>query len=173
MRYATVNDLYGALSKHLAARGYSKTYANEAAFEADVWDRVIAFMADVVKDTGTLCLTSHTAKHRGRSDAAWELFRREARGPDVKVLDSNNRLDIVVKHPVEGSIGIEVKCLGHSGHTGKLTQGIGQTMLGLAHRDRTLLMIHCGTVETKDRDQLQAVAHEITRGTRMSILVVP
>ena len=130
-------------------------------------------MSEVVQDTSISCLTSHTAGHKGRSDIAWKAFCREERGPDVKVLGSNNRLDIIVKHPMGGSIGIEVKCLGNGGHTAKLTQGIGQATLALAHRDRTLLVIHCGTVESGEREHLREVAKKICEGTRMSIVVVP
>ncbi len=173
MRYRSVDDLYATLAKHLAEPGYSETYMNEATFEAHVWDRVITFMSEVVKDIGASCLTSHTTERKGRSGVAWKAFCREDRGPDVKVLSSHSRLDIVIKHPVEGSIGIEVKCLGNSRHAAKLTQGIGQTMLALAHRDRTLLMIHCGTIEANERNRLRTVADEICRGTRMSIVVVP
>jgi len=169
----SVDDLYVALVQRLTKPGYSSTYTDEASFEADVWDRVFSAVSQIVQNPGTSCLTSHTAKHKGRSDTAWKTFCREERGPDVKVLGSNSRLDIVIKHPVEGSIGIEVKCLGNSRHAAKLTQGIGQTMLALVHRDRTLLMIHCGTIEANERNRLRTVADEICRGTRMSIVVVP
>ena len=122
MTYSTVDDLNVALAKQLAAAGYSETYQNESAFEADVWARLVKFMSQVEKDTATYCLTSHTQRN-GRSDAAWKAFCREDCGPDVNVLGSNNRLDIVVKHPIQGSIGIEVKCLGNSRQAAKLTQG--------------------------------------------------
>jgi hypothetical protein len=36
------------------------------------------------------------------------------------------------EHQSRGSIGIEVKCLGSDGHTGKLTQGLGQAMLAIS-----------------------------------------
>ena len=93
----------------------------------------------------------------------------------MNVLGSKNRLDIVVKHQTRGSIGIEVKCLGRAGHTGRLTQGLGQAMLALQNRDRTLLMIHCGTpgVSPEDRRHLQRVANNICRETKTAILVVP
>jgi hypothetical protein len=96
------------------------------------------------------CLTSQTQR-KGRSAAAFEAFCKERRGPDVRVLGSNNRLDIIVKHQQKGSVGIEVKWLGKRGHTKKLTQGLGQAMLALENRDRPLLMIHCGTVTSDDR----------------------
>jgi hypothetical protein len=91
----------------------------------------------------------------------------------VHVLGSNNRLDIVLKHPECGSIGIEVKCLGATGHAGKLTQGLGQAVLGLAHRDRTVLAIHCGTVSADERERLRKVVNEICEGTRTAVVVVP
>ena len=88
-------------------------------------------------------------------------------------LGSNNRLDIVVKHQQKGSVGIEVKWLGKRGHTKRLTQGLGQAMLALENRDRTLLMIHCGTVTSDDRRQLQRVADRICLGTKTAIIIVP
>jgi hypothetical protein len=172
MTYLTDDDLNIALAKHLAEPGYSETYQNESGFEADVWARLIDFMSQVEKDTATYCLTSHRQLN-GRSDAAWKVFCRDDCGPDVNVLGSNNRLDIVVKHPIWGSIGIEVKCLGKSGHAAKLTQGIGQAVLALAHRDRTILMIHCGAVEAREREHLRNIAKKICKGTKTSIIVVP
>lgn len=172
MTYSTVDDLYVDLVKYLAQAGYSETYQNESDFEADVWARLVDFMSQVVQDTTTYCLTSHTQCKR-RSDVAWKQFCREDFGPDVKVLGSTNRLDIVVKHPLQGSIGIEVKCLGNSGHAAKLTQGMGQAMLALAHRDRTILMIHCGTVEARERGNLRTIAEKICRGSKSSMIVVP
>ncbi len=125
--------------------GYRDTYDDESAFEVDVWTRLVAFMElEAEGGAANLCLTSHTSL-AGRSAAVWLEFCSEERGPDVSVLGSRNRLDIVVKHPNkdQGSIGVEVKCLGNTGHAAKLTQGIGQAMLALAHRDRTLLVVHC------------------------------
>jgi hypothetical protein len=172
MNYSTVDDLNVALTKYLGEPGYSEAYQDKDAFESDVWARLIKFMSQLNKDTSISCLTSHTQRN-GRSDSAWKTFCRENFGPDVNVLGSNNRLDIVVKHPIRGSIGIEVKCLGIKGHAAKLTQGLGQTMLALANRDRTILMIHCGTVEARERETLRAIAEKICRGCKTSIIVVP
>ncbi len=172
MGYATVRNQQTDLAKRLGEPGYADTYDSESAFEAAVWERLVEFMRPAVKNPYDWCLTSHK-ELPGRSAAAWEAFRREDCGPDLKVLRSNNRLDIVVKHPVRGSIGVEVKCLGGHRHAAKLTQGVGQAMLASAHRSQTLLVIHCGTVDTKDRDELRKVADQICRGTRLSIIVVP
>ena len=108
MTYATVDELNSALGKRLAEPGYLITYESEAAFERDVWDRCAKFMAEVVHDTDIFCLTSHTKDRRGRSETAWKAFCREDCGPDVTVLDSNNRVDIVIEHfdPVQGSMEI-------------------------------------------------------------------
>jgi hypothetical protein len=169
MAFATVEELYRAILQRLAEPGYAKRYTDESSFEAEVWSR----HADLLgQDAGQHCLTSHTERH-GRSAPAWKAFCKERPGPDVTVLGSNNRLDIVVKHPTKGSIGIEVKWLGEAGHTGKLTQGLGQAMLALENRDRTLLMIHCGTVAANDRRHLKRVADNICDGTRTAIVVVP
>ncbi len=84
----------------------------------------------------------------------------------MKVLGTNNRLDIVVRHPEYGSIGIEVKCLGTDGHAAKLTQGIGQAVLALAHRDRTSVIVHCGTVSADERHRLREISNKMCYGMR-------
>ena len=127
----TVDDLYSAIVRRLAEPTYPDHYDSESDFEAEVWSRITRMVGN---DAERHCLTSHTER-LGRSAVEWERFCQETPGPDVNVLGSNNRLDIVVKHPEGGSIGIEVKWLGDSGHTGKLTQGLGQAMLALANRD--------------------------------------
>jgi hypothetical protein len=169
MTWATVDDLYQALKERLGAPGYDSRYDSESDFEAHVWKRVTQLIG---QDADRLCLTSHVER-QGRSAATWAAFCKETPGPDVRVLGSNNRLDIVVKHPTSGSIGIEVKCLGKTGHTGKLTQGLGQAMLALENRDRTLLVIHCGAFALEERRHLQRIADNICRGTRTAIVVVP
>lgn len=172
MGFATVGDLHIALGRRLAEPGYADTYADESAFEDAVWTRLFEFMRQAGQNPSTSCLTSHTDR-AGRSDEAWEAFCRSDCGPDVEVLGSDNRLDIVVKYAGLGSIGVEAKCLGSDRHAAKLTQGIGQAILALAHRDRALMMIHCGTVDTEERDRLRKVAAQICQGTKLAIVVVP
>jgi hypothetical protein len=121
MAYETVEELYRTIRTRLAQPGYADMCEDESAFEAEVWARLVELLGD---DGTQHCLTSH-ADREGRSPSAWKAFCKETPGPDVTVLGSNNRLDIVVKHHVRGSVGIEVKCLGKSGHPGKLTQGLG------------------------------------------------
>ncbi len=58
-------------------------------------------------------------------------------------------------------------------HESRDAVGIGQAMFALAHRDRTVLIIHCGTVEAKGREHLRTVAEKICRGSKTSIVVVP
>jgi hypothetical protein len=160
------------LRERLAEPNYAGAYPTESAFEADVWIRVVKLAREIGLDVSTACLTSH-AEHADRSVAAWKGFCREDTGPDVNVLGSNNRMDIVLKHPEYGSIGIEVKCLGASGHAGKLTQGLGQAVLGLAQRDRTLLVIHCGAVDADERQRLRKVGNKICHATKTAVVVVP
>lgn len=165
MVFETLDDLNLAVRKRLAKPGYDSTYPSEAAFEADVWRRLVTLFR---RDAGAWCLTSHK-EHVGRSLAAWKAFCSKECGPDVSVLGSKNRLDIVVEHPV-GSIGIEVKYLANAR---KLTQGLGQAMLALACRDRTLLVIHCGTAGSEDRQRLRKVADKISKESPLSIIVAP
>jgi hypothetical protein len=172
MNPTNIDELWMLLRERLAEPNYAGAYSTESAFEADVWTKVVKLATQIGLDVSTSCLTSHV-EHADRSAAAWEGFCREDIGPNVNVLGSNNRLDIVLRHPEYGSIGIEVKCLGASGHAGKLTQGLGQAILGLAHRDRTLLVIHCGTVNANERERLRKVANKICDATKTAIVVVP
>jgi hypothetical protein len=130
LRVKSVDELWSMLRDRTGRPGYKANYGTEADFEADVWKRVIDLARDLGLDVEPSCLTSH-AIHRERSASAWREFLREPAGPDVKALGSHNRLDVVLRHPSHGSIGIEVKYLGPTGHAGKLTQALGQALLML------------------------------------------
>ncbi|HOD29677.1 MAG TPA: hypothetical protein PKH03_10735 [Syntrophales bacterium] len=164
----SIDDLWESLRKRLAEAEYQQEYTTEDDFENDVWLSVVSLANDMGFDVGTTCLTSHT-KRPGRSSAAWRSFCEQEHGPDVDVLDAKNRLDIVFKYE-KWSIGIEVKCLGTNGHTAKLTQGIGQATLALAHRDRTLLIIHCGTVSNIERKRLRKVCKRMCDGMKTAVI---
>ena len=168
MNHATIDDLYDAITQQLAKPGYKKRYIDEDHFEDDVWKRLWRMFE--AKAPSSICLTSHT-RRKGRSPEEWAKFCQADSGADVEALGSNNRLDIIVR---DGSrtIGIEVKCLGDAGHTAKLTQGLGQAILALAHRDRTIMMIHCGTRPDTERKALREIARKITTGSGTSIIVV-
>jgi len=168
----SIDDLWVILRKHIEGSDFFESYPTESAFESDVWARVVEVAVNCGQNKEASCLTSNRT-NPGRSPVYWEEFCAQENGPDVNVLGSNNRLDIVFKHPEHGSIGIEVKCLGTKGHAAKLTQGIGQMVLALAHRDRTILVIHCGTVSSAERQRLREVSKDICRGTRTAVIVVP
>lgn len=167
-----IDELWLLLRERLAGPRYADTYDAEPALEVEVWKRVFTLAGDLGIDTNDACLTSH-AIHPDRSERAWQLFREAPGGADVNVLGSSNRLDIVFRHPQFGSIGVEVKCLGKKGHAAKLTQGLGQALLGLENRDRTILLIHCGTIEVEDRERLLQVGDRICAGLRVALVVVP
>jgi sugar phosphate isomerase/epimerase len=167
-----IDELWLLLRERLAGSQYAETYDAEPALEVEVWKRVVTLAVDLEIDVNNACLTSH-AIHRDRSDDAWKLFREEPGGADVNVLGSNNRLDIVFRHRELGSIGIEVKWLGATGHAAKLTQGLGQALLGLENRGRTILLIHCGAVDVKERERLREVGDRICAGLRTGLVVVP
>ncbi|MGV8081745.1 MAG: hypothetical protein AB2L22_16985 [Syntrophales bacterium] len=171
-KLSNIDDLWVILRRHIEGSDFLDSYLTELAFESDVWARVVEVAVKYGLNKEAACLTSHRT-NPGRSPVYWEEFCKQEKGPDVNVLGSNNRLDIVFKHPEYGSIGIEVKCLGTKGHAAKLTQGIGQMVLALAHRDRTILVIHCGTVSSAERQRLREVSKKICKGTRMAVIVVP
>ncbi len=167
-----IDELWLLLRERLGGSQYADRYDAEPALEVEVWKRVVTFAVDLEIDVHNACLTSH-AIHRDRSEDAWRLFCEEPRGADVSVLGSNNRLDIVFRHWELGSIGIEVKWLGANGHAAKLTQGLGQALLGLENRDRTIVLIHCGTVDVKQRERLRQVGDRICAGLKTCLVVVP
>ena len=167
-----IGELWMDLRSRLHQPGYKDKYESEAEFEVDVWRRVVRLANDLGIDAASTCLTSH-AIHTDRSARAWERFLHEGAGPDVNVLGSKNRLDIVLRHPTHGSIGIEVKCLGQTDHAGKLTQALGQALLGLWHRQRTVVVIHCGTVDADVREELRTIGEKICDGTKTGLVVVP
>jgi len=168
----SIDELWILLQKRLSNADYAHSYATESHFETDVWKTVVQLSRDIRQDERVTCLTSH-ATNIERSADAWKNFCREEIGPDVNILGSKNRLDIVFRHLDYGSIGIEIKCLGKSGHAGKLTQGLGQSLLGLANRDRTLLIIHCGSVDVNERKELREVCNKICDSTKLRVVVVP
>lgn len=167
-----VDELWRRLEMAISQETYRAQYDDEAAFEADVWRAVTKLAREFGWDVKTTCLTSHTW-HAERSATAWSQFMSELAGPDVTVLGSRNRLDIVLRHPGLGSIGVELKCLGAKGHTAKLTQSIGQAMLALAQRDRAVVALHCGSVQPDERARLREVGAKMCQGTRLALVVVP
>jgi hypothetical protein len=168
MRPSEIDAALNQVLVRLAEPGYEATYRDETAFEIDAWSRIVS----LARELGFDCLTSH-AVHSDRSIEKWHEFCRTPDGPDVRVLGANNRLDVVLRRDGVGSIGIEIKCLGKTGHTGKLTQGIGQVVLGLGNRDRTVLLMHCGSVDEGEREKLRDLAVRISAGARISLVVVP
>lgn len=171
-KLTSIDDLWVILRRHIKESDFLDSYPTESAFESDVWASVVEVAVNCGLNKEEVCLTSHQT-NPGRSPVYWKEFCKQEKGPDVNVLGSNNRLDIVFKHPEYGSIGIEVKCLGTKGHAAKLTQGIGQMVLALANRDRTILVIHCGTISPEERQRLREVVEEICKGTRTAVIVVP
>jgi len=172
IRSQTVDAVCAALVCHLAESDYEPRYDSEGDFEAAIWDRVRDFMSTLHFDPQYSCLTSHVERV-GRSQDAWDAFLKDERGPDVRALGSNNRLDIVVKCDTLGSIGLEVKCLGDDRNADRLVHGIGQATLALENRDRTILIVFCGGIEQADRPRLRQVLDRATRGSRVSIVLVP
>jgi hypothetical protein len=173
MLYENVDTLNDALVKALRDSEFKGPYPSEAAFEQGVWNCVWKLMkAAYGTDASRLCLTSHKAI-QPRSQAAWDAFRKEPHGADVDIFDSDHRLDIVVKHPVKGSIGIEVKRLSGTRDAEKLTQGIGQATMALEHRERTIVVIHGGAAGRDACDRVRQMAEGICRDSRLSIVVVP
>ena len=172
----TLPQLFLDLMKLLGSpTRFRRRYRSEARFEDDVWTAVRRRCKRNFRSSrlSHLVLTSHTRNQGPEEEAAWEQFLRSKPGPDVRALGSNNRLDIVVKHPRRGSIGIEVKWLSSRGHAAKLTQGLGQAVLALTNRQRTILLIHCGTVPSKQRRELRAIARRIGKGSRTRLIIVP
>jgi hypothetical protein len=153
-------------------------YDNEDAYEAAVWELLRNGCKDLWPkwnaDDADL-LTSHT-KRIGRSERHWADFHhgKVGAGPDVMALGSSNRVDIVLRTPCGGMIGIEVESCGPKRHTNHLVSGLGQAALTLAVRDWGLLAIHCGKkVDSATRRELRDTAARICKNSRLRIVVTP
>jgi len=172
----TVQRLFSDLTNTLASpRKFRVRYRSEAAFEDDVWNVIRARCKRHFgrQRLSRVVLTSHQRNQGSDERKAWQEFLRSTPGPDVQALGSKNRLDIVVRCEPHDSIGIEVKWLSSRGHAAKLTQGLGQAVLALANRQRTVLLVHCGSVPVTQRRELRTIARRICDGSATRLIVVP
>jgi len=165
----------------MRSRMFAKTYRNEDHFEAEVWKvlwrwanrRWPGRAADVL-------LTSHTSRDRkpwARNGELWEKFKDQRRGPDVPALGSKNRVDIVVRPPGGGSIGIEVEWFSKANRKKKrsasvLAHGLGQAALALAHRDLAVMVIGCSAARGREAQELHRHLARACRGSRMRGVVI-
>ncbi|OGA05198.1 MAG: hypothetical protein A3I00_08805 [Betaproteobacteria bacterium RIFCSPLOWO2_02_FULL_64_12] len=108
----------------------------------------------------------------GRSKDAWDKFLKTGK-VDLSVLGANKRLDLVVRHPTGKTIGIEVECLVGKTLANALIIGIGQAVLALGHRDRVLLVVHCGKRPSGQRKSLRRLGRKIFTDPRIRMIVVP
>jgi hypothetical protein len=156
---------------------FAPWYRNEAEFEEDVWAKLRGWC----KETHTgwsvdkVLLTSHKEHRDGRSEQEWQGFIDAADGPDVRLMAGNHRVDIVVRPPNEGTIGIEIKALSSNQkyRHEQLLKGLGQATLSLANREFALLIVHGGPLDKKERQNLRQIAKRITHNSRIGFLVVP
>jgi hypothetical protein len=168
------DDIVHVLTRARVFRG--RHYRSEDHFEADVWS-VLWRRADRrwTDKAADILLTSHTSRERApwsRSAERWEKCLRQRLGPDVRALGSNNRVDIVVRPPAGGSIGIEVEWFSRSTHAKKrsasvLAHGLGQAALALTHRNLTILVIGGSASRGEEARELRRHLVHACRGSRM------
>ena len=168
--------LLDALTAELSRPGFTAAYAGEDSFENAVWLRLWKWCdRRWPGKAAKILLTSHTERHN-RSPEQWKLFQNSGRLADVHALGSKNRLDIVVRPPRGGTVGVEIKCLSEEGHSKKrsagiLVHGLGQAALALARRNGTILVIHCGPAAKEQRRELRALARNVFRDGPMRLVV--
>jgi hypothetical protein len=169
-------DLFSDLTSTLrAARRLQTSYPNENAFECAVWDVLFKrcaarFGRPHVPD---ILLCSHKSLNlRGRSAEAFRRFLHCPKGPDQWILGSRKRVDMVVKHPSGRTIGIEVECLTQQKPADALIIGVGQAVLALGQRDRTILVAHCGEAASAKVETLRTIARHVST-SRFQIVLRP
>jgi len=154
-----------------------RRFAREPQFERVVWDVVLErcaryFGKDTVPD---LLLSSHKSLNLpGRSAEAWKRFKEQG-GPNVEVLGSGRRLDMVVLVPgTRRGLGIEVECLSGKNPGNQLIVGLGQSLLALAKRDCVILIVNCPRASRKERNELREVGRRMLRqAPRLQLVVTP
>ena len=153
-----------------------RRFATEPKFERPVWDVVFkhcarSFGKDAVSE---ILLSSHESLHLpGRSAEAWKRFKEHG-GPNVEVLRSGRRLDMVVLVPDTQGIGIEVECLSGKSPATQLIVGLGQALLALGKRDCVILVVNCPRASLKERNEVRKVARRMLRhAPRLRLVVTP
>jgi hypothetical protein len=156
---------------------FAPRYRNEAEFEEDVWAKLRRWCKEAHPgwSEDKVLLTSHKERRDGRSEQEWQGFIDAADGPDVRLMDGNHRVDIVVRPPNEGTIGIEIKSLSSKQkyRHEQLLKGLGQATLSLGNRELALLVVHTGSLDKKERQNLREIAKRITCNSRIGFLVAP
>ena len=156
---------------------FAPRYPNETEFEEAVWAKLRRWCKETHPgwSISKVLLTSHKKRRDGRSKEEWQRFMDTADGPDVRLMAGDHRVDIVLRPPNEGTIGIEIKALSSNQkyRHEQLLKGLGQATLSLAKRQQALLVVHGGSLDKEERQNLREIARKITRNSRIGLLVVP
>jgi len=152
-----------------------QAYPNEPSLERAVWDTLYArcglhFGPDSVS---SVLLSSHRSLGLpGRSQSEWHAFK-DAGHADLVIFGTSKRVDLAVRHPDRHLIGIEVECLTQANPADALVIGLGQTLLALGHRDRTILVAHCGSPTLAEQNELRRIAAKISQHPHVRIVLLP
>ncbi len=153
-----------------------QAYANEPAFERAVWDTLYRQCCRHFDDDGAKCalLCSHDSLNLpGRSQPEWNKFL-DAGHADLHIFGVNKRVDLAVQHPDGHRIGIEVECFTQANRADAFVIGLGQTLLALGHRDRTILVAHCGSIPTSaERQELRRIAARVSEHPHVRVVLLP
>jgi len=140
----------------------SRPFAKEPDVEREVWRIVWEHCGTCFPQEDPPGIVLSSQKSLGlpnRSAEKWaELLSSSL--ADLEVLEAKKRLDIVLQLPGKVTIGIEVECMSAQSPADQFIVGLGQSVLALAHRDRVLLVAHCGPNSSASR-QLQEIANRI------------
>jgi hypothetical protein len=92
----------------------------------------------------------------------------------LRIFGVNKRVDLAVQHPDGHRIGIEVECFTQANRADAFVIGLGQTLLALGHRDRTILVAHCGSIPTPaERQELRRIAARVSEHPCVRVVLIP
>ena len=152
-----------------------QAYANEPAFERAVWAALHLKCCTFFGKKGASCalLCSHSSLDLpGRSQSEWDNFL-DLGHADFRIFGANKRVDFAVQHPDGHRIGIEVECFTQANRADAFVIGLGQTLLALGHRDRTILVGHCGSPTSAERQVLRHIADRVSEHPHVWVVLLP
>jgi hypothetical protein len=172
----TFDTLFGDLESALESDPHLKQpYANEPAFERAVWDTLYERCSRHFGEEGIPCalLCSHASLNLpGRSQSEWDKFLASGHA-DFRIFGANKRVDFAVQHPDGRRIGIEVECFTQANRADAFVIGLGQTLLALGHRDRAILVAHCGSASSSERQALRHIAKRVSEHPHVRVVLLP
>jgi hypothetical protein len=152
----------------------SEPYTSEPAFERAVWKTLHHLCVQhfgVAKAKCVLLCSHYSLNLPGRSQSEWNSFLNAGHA-DFQIFGMDKRVDFALSHPDGQRIGIEVECFTQANKADALVIGLGQTMLALGHRERTILIGYCGSPTPAEREALDLIATRVSEHPRVRVVLL-